>query len=91
MSHFDSPAASLRFYLVAATGTPEAKIADRARTNRSAQILWEIPPANEPAEKLPDQPIINAPKDEFETLVVEMPSARNATGKKSISMVENQD
>jgi len=39
MSHFDSPAASLRFYLVAATGTLDAKIADRARTNRSAQIL----------------------------------------------------
>ena len=47
MSHFDSPAASLRFYLVADTGTLDAKIADRARTNRSVQILWEIPPANE--------------------------------------------
>jgi hypothetical protein len=35
-----------------------------------------------PAEKLPDQPIINAPKDEFESLVVEMPTARSVTGKK---------
>jgi hypothetical protein len=48
-------------------------------------------PWYEPAEKLPDQPIINAPKDEFETLVVETPTARNATGKKSIAIVENQD
>jgi hypothetical protein len=44
-----------------------------------------------PAEKLPDQPIINAPKDEFDTLVVEMPSARDATGKKPLAVVENQD
>jgi hypothetical protein len=56
-----------------------------------ASGVKERRPWYEPAEKLPDQPIINAPKDEFETLVVEMPSARNATGKKSISMVENQD
>ena len=48
-------------------------------------------PWYEPSEKLPDQPIINAPKDEFESLVVEMPSARNATGKRSIAMVEKQD
>jgi hypothetical protein len=48
-------------------------------------------PWYEPSEKLPDQPIINAPKDEFESLVVEMPTARNATGKKSIAMVEKQD
>jgi hypothetical protein len=46
-------------------------------------------PWYEPAEKLPDQPIINAPRDEFETLVVEMPSARDATGKKPIAVVEN--
>jgi hypothetical protein len=56
-----------------------------------ASGVQERRPWYEPAEKLPDQPIINAPKEEFETLVVEMPSARNATGKKSISMVENQD
>jgi hypothetical protein len=56
-----------------------------------ASGVKERRPWYEPAEKLPDQPIINAPKEEFETLVVEMPSARNATGKKSISMVENQD
>jgi hypothetical protein len=35
----------------------------------------------EPSEKLPHQPIINGPKDEFEGLVVEMP-ARNTTSKK---------
>ena len=48
-------------------------------------------PWYEPSEKLPDQPIINTPKDEFETLVVEMPSARNATGKKPIAVVDKQD
>jgi hypothetical protein len=48
-------------------------------------------PWYEPAEKLPDQPIINVPKDEFETLVVEMPSARDATGKKPLVVVEKQD
>jgi hypothetical protein len=48
-------------------------------------------PWYEPSEKLPDQPVINAPKDEFETLVVEMPAARNATGKKPMAVVENQD
>jgi hypothetical protein len=41
--------------------------------------------------KAVDQPIINTAKDEFETLVVEMPSARNATGKKPIAVVESQD
>ncbi len=45
----------------------------------------------EPSEKLPDQPIVNAQKDEFESLVVEMPSARDATGKKPLAVVENQD
>jgi hypothetical protein len=48
-------------------------------------------PWYEPSEKLPDQPIINTPKDEFETLVVEMPGARNAAGKKSLAVVEDQD
>jgi hypothetical protein len=48
-------------------------------------------PWYEPAEELPDQPIINAPKDEFDSLVVEMPSAREATGKKPLAVVENQD
>jgi len=56
-----------------------------------ASGVKERRPWYEPSEKLPDQPIINTPKDEFETLVVEMPSARNAIGKKSIAMVENQD
>jgi hypothetical protein len=48
-------------------------------------------PWYEPAEKLPDQPIINTSKDEFETLVVEIPSARDATGKKPLAVVESQD
>ncbi len=48
-------------------------------------------PWYEPAEELPDQPIINPPKGEFETLVVEMPNARDATGKKSLAVVEKQD
>jgi hypothetical protein len=48
-------------------------------------------PWYEPSEKLPDQPIINTAKDEFESLVVEMPSAREATGKKPIAVVENQE
>src|SRR5215469_11061868 len=39
-------------------------------------------PWYEPSEQLPDQPIINAPKEDFETLVVEMPTARTASGKK---------
>jgi len=45
----------------------------------------------EPSEKLPNQPIINAPSDEFETLVVEMPNARAAADKKPIAVVENRD
>ena len=45
-------------------------------------------PWYEPSEKLPDQPIINAPKEDFETLVVEMPTARTATGKKLLVAAE---
>ena len=41
-------------------------------------------PWYEPSEKLPDQPIINTPKEDFETLVVEMPTARSASGKKPL-------
>ncbi len=41
-----------------------------------------------PAEQLPDQPIINAPKDEFESLVVEMPDERKASGKKPFAVVD---
>jgi len=40
---------------------------------------------------LPIQPIINAPSDEFETLVVEMPNARAAADKKPMAVVENRD
>jgi hypothetical protein len=46
-------------------------------------------PWYEPSEKLPDQPIINPAKGEFESLVVEMPSARDAMGKKPLAVVEN--
>ena len=45
--------------------------------------IIERRPWYEPAEKLPDQPIISAPlKNEFDTLVVDMPSARNSAGKR---------
>jgi hypothetical protein len=54
-----------------------------------ASGVKERRPWYEPAEKLPDQPIINAPKDKFESLVVEMPSARDATGKKPLAVVED--
>src|SRR3974390_2979395 len=47
-----------------------------------ASGVKERRPWYEPSEKLPDQPIINTPKDKFESLVVEMPSARDATAKK---------
>ncbi len=56
-----------------------------------ASGVKERRPWYEPSEKLPDQPIVNAQKDEFESLVVEMPSARDATGKKPLAVVENQD
>jgi hypothetical protein len=56
-----------------------------------ASGVKERRPWYEPSEKLPDQPIINAPKEEFESLVVEMPSARDATGKKPLAVVENQN
>jgi hypothetical protein len=46
-------------------------------------------PWYEPSEKLPDQSVVNTPNDQFETLVVEMPEARNATGKK-MTVVEKQ-
>jgi hypothetical protein len=40
-------------------------------------------PWYEPSEKLPDEPIISAPmQEEFDTVVVEMPSARNSAGAK---------
>lgn len=43
--------------------------------------IKERRPWYEPAEKLPDEPVISAPmQNEFDTLVVEMPAARNATG-----------
>jgi hypothetical protein len=48
-------------------------------------------PWYEPSEEVPDQPIINSPKDQFDSLVVNMPSAQDATGRKSIAMVEDKD
>jgi hypothetical protein len=47
-------------------------------------------PWYEPSEKLPDQPIINTPKEDFETLVVEMPTARSASGKKPLMVAANR-
>ena len=46
-------------------------------------------PWYEPFEKLPDQPVVNAAKD-FDTLVVDMPSAQDATDKKSVSLFEKR-
>jgi hypothetical protein len=43
-------------------------------------------PWYEPSENLPDQPVVNAPKDQFDTLVVDMPS----TGDASISVFEKR-
>jgi hypothetical protein len=43
-------------------------------------------PWYEPSEKLPDQPVVNAPKDQFDTLVVDMPTARDT----SISVFEKR-
>jgi hypothetical protein len=56
-----------------------------------ASGVKERRPWYEPSEKLPDQPIVNTPKDEFESLVVETPDERKATGKKPLAVVENQD
>ena len=43
--------------------------------------IKERRPWYEPAEKLPDEPVISAPmQNEFDTLVVEMPPARAITG-----------
>jgi hypothetical protein len=47
-------------------------------------------PWYEPSEELPNQPVVNAPKDQFDTLVVDMPSARDATDQKSISVFEKR-
>ena len=47
-------------------------------------VVAERRPWYDPAEKLPDEPIIGTqPLTEFDTVVVEMPSARNAAAKAS--------
>jgi hypothetical protein len=56
-----------------------------------ASGVKERRPWYEPSEKLPNQPIINSPADEFETLVVEMPSPRTVSDKKPMAVVENRD
>jgi hypothetical protein len=56
-----------------------------------ASGVKERRPWYEPSEKLPSQPIINTPADEFETLVVDMPTARTANDKKPMAVVENRD
>jgi hypothetical protein len=53
-------------------------------------------PWYEPSEKLPNQPIINVPSDEFETLVVEMHTTGSAADKKPadkkpLAVVENRN
>jgi hypothetical protein len=53
-------------------------------------------PWYEPSEKLPNQPIINVPSDDFDTLVVEMPSTRTVADKKPadkkpLAVVENRN
>jgi hypothetical protein len=56
-----------------------------------ASGVKERRPWYEPSEKLPNQPIINTPADEFDTLVVDMPAARTANDKKPMAVVENRD
>ena len=53
--------------------------------------VLERRPWYEPSEKIPSQPIINTPSDQFESLVVEMPSERTATNKKPMVVVENRN
>jgi hypothetical protein len=56
-----------------------------------ASGVRERRPWYEPSEKLPNQPIINTPADEFDTLVVDMPAVRTANEKKPMAVVENRD
>ena len=58
-------------------------IARALATGVKARTPWY-----EPSEKLPDQPVVNAPKDQFDSLVVDMPSARDGTDRKSGSVFE---
>ncbi|MFY9840982.1 MAG: hypothetical protein WAK55_31830, partial [Xanthobacteraceae bacterium] len=50
--------------------------------NTLVRGVKERRPWYEPSEKVPNQPIINVPSDEFETLIVEMPGTRPATDKR---------
>jgi hypothetical protein len=60
-------------------GRPIGKLTD-ALSNKAA----ERRPWYEPSDKLPDAPIISAQAlTEFDTVVVEMPPARNSTAKGS--------
>src|ERR1700730_34714 len=66
--------------LVPLQGEEIGQLIAHALTNRVA----ERRPWYDPSEKLPDEPIISAQAlTEFDTVVVEMPSARNSTGKAS--------
>ena len=56
-----------------------------------ASGVRERRPWYEPSEKLPNQPIISTPADEFDTLVVDMPAVRTANEKKPMAVVENRD
>ena len=42
-------------------------------------------------KRTPTQPVVNAPKDQLDTLVVDMPSAPDPTDTKSLSVVENRN
>lgn len=53
-------------------------IAQSLESGVSERRPWYLP-----ADKLPDEPVIDAPQAEFDTVVVEMPSARNAVAKPS--------
>lgn len=66
--------------LVPLQGEEIGQLIAHALSNRVA----ERRPWYDPAEKLPDEPIIGTqPLTEFDSVVVEMPSARNATAKGS--------
>jgi hypothetical protein len=66
--------------LVPLQGEEIGQLIAHALSNR----VTERRPWYEPSEKLPDQPIIGVqPLTEFDTVVVEMPSARNSANKVS--------
>ena len=71
--------------LVPLEGEEIGKLIARTLAGLQARRPWY-----EPSEEVPDQPVVNTPKDQFDTLVVDMQGAQDAE-KKSISVVENRD